>query len=218
MEYEGLAFETSPDVYEPAEDTFLAAEHLGLLLAAHEGGSISVLDMGCGTGLLGMIAASSEKVSDVLFCDKNEKALALARKNCESNEKKINAECLFVLSDLFSKIQKSKKFDLMIFNTPYLPKEQLSPRLSSDETAWNGGDKGIETAEKFLKQAVSHLSEEGEVLLVSSSFADLPALLENASKMGYEAVDELKKHIFFEDIVTILLKKATLPPRDGKQK
>jgi len=166
--------------------------------------------MGCGAGLLGMIAAKSEKVSGVVFCDKNENAIELAMKNCELNEDELNAKRSFMHTDLFSKIPESEVFDLMIFNTPYLPRED-SAKLHSDETAWDGGEKGIEIAERFLKEAVPRLSEGGRILLVSSSFADLSRLLEKASAMGYEKIEEKKKHIFFEDLVSILLQKRQNP-------
>jgi release factor glutamine methyltransferase len=192
-------------VYEPAEDTYLAADHLIDVLAGHEGNSLSVLEMGCGTGLLGMIAAKSEKVKSIVFCDMNDRALSLARKNCSLNENALKARCSFVLTDLFSSIPDSEKFDLIIFNTPYLPRE--SERLKADETAWDGGKGGIEVADRFLSQAVSRLTHGGEVILISSSFADLRILSNRAALLGYELIGERRKHVFFEDIVSLLFLK-----------
>lgn len=163
-----------------------------------------------------MIAAKSKKVGKVVFCDKNESAVALARRNCESNGK-LMAKCSFVHTDLFSEIPKSSVFGLMVFNTPYLPRED-SPRLSSDETAWDGGENGIGIATAFLSQAVPHLSKGGRILLISSSFADLHELLKSASGLGYDLVEERKKHVFFEDIVSILLKRRPLHPPRAHQK
>jgi release factor glutamine methyltransferase len=204
-DYKGLVFETSSDVYEPADDTYLAADHLIDVLAGHEGESLSVLEMGCGSGLLGMIAAKSENVRSVVFCDKNDRALALARKNCELNEDALKADLSFVFTDLFSGIPESEKFDLMVFNTPYLPRE--SERLKADETAWDGGEGGIEVADRFLSQSFSRLHPGGEVILVSSSFADLKTLLSSAALLGYELMEERKKHMFFEDIISLLFLK-----------
>jgi release factor glutamine methyltransferase len=206
-EYGGINYKTSEEVYEPSDDTFLAAEQLLSVLGASVKNNLSVLDMGCGTGLLGLIAAKSKKVQSVLFCDVDSRALELASDNVELNRRKLNAVCTFTLSNLFSEISESEKFDIILFNTPYLPKEHLEPKLDSKETAWDGGKGGIEIANAFISQASSRLPSGGMLLLVSSSFADLEKMIGRAKTDGYELLDEKKKHIFFEDIVSLLFVK-----------
>lgn len=207
MEEFGLSIETDPDVYAPAEDSLLAAGHLTDMLNERGNISLTVLDMGCGTGFLGLIAATHKNVADVFLCDINKSAVSLAERNFNLNREKISAQCHFMQTDLFSNVPEEKTFDVLVFNTPYLPQENLVTSAASlIETAWDGGIEGIGVADKFLRQAVGHLTEEGEMLIVSSSFANLKLLRSIAADLDLEIVDERKRHMFFEDIVSIRMR------------
>ncbi len=80
LEHEGLRISVTPDVYEPHEDSFLLAE------AARTEAFGSFIDLGCGTGLAGLSAATNAKVTEITFADLNEKALELAKENMERNK------------------------------------------------------------------------------------------------------------------------------------
>lgn len=110
LEYRGLRIKLHPpQVYEPAEDTFLLSENL----AVKEGGDIA-LDMGTGTGIIALLMA--RKARWVLGVDINPIAVELAKENARINGI-TNVE--FRLSDLFDNV--SGKFDVITFNAPYLP-------------------------------------------------------------------------------------------------
>ena len=145
MDYEGLQITTSADVYEPAEDSMLAADVIGSVLEDMSPGA-EVLDLGCGTGVLGLRAALENNVQKVVFADSDQNALALAKKNADLNSGLLHAECEFVRSDLFSRINCS--FDIIIFNAPYL-NEGKGEELSN---AWYGGKGGVEISRDFMQQ------------------------------------------------------------------
>jgi release factor glutamine methyltransferase len=170
--HRNLKLETSTDVYEPAEDSFLLADSIGLR------GGESFLDVGTGTGIVALAAA--EKASRVLGVDVNPAAIELARKNAEANKIK-NAE--FRLSDLFSGVK--EKFDVVAFNPPYVPVSESGALAKS----WSGGEGGLEVAEKFLSQVRNHLNAGGRFLILLSSIND-PA--ETARKHPLSPVAELK--------------------------
>ena len=91
-------------VYEPAEDSFLLAEQVKKYAKG------KVLDLGTGSGILAETALINTK--EVLATDINEEAVKRLK------QKGINAR----FSDLFSHI--TEKFNLIIFNPPYLPTER----------------------------------------------------------------------------------------------
>lgn len=198
MEFKGLEISTDEEVYPPAEDSFLAADVIEKELEDMEG-DVRVLDMGCASGILGMVAATKRNVESVLFADINEDAVKLCKRNLSLNRDYINADTSVVQSDLFEKIDGN--FDMIIFNAPYL-REGVGEKLSRE---WYGGKGGIELSVRFLKEAKDHLNEEGLVILVASSFGDLETLSKEISRLGFAVENESRIHVSFEDIVVFVL-------------
>lgn len=189
-------FEVSEEVYEPAEDTFLLARNL----AINEGER--VLDMGTGCGILAVMAA--EKASRVVAVDVNPRAVICAQKNAELNGVTTRVEIR--RGNLFAAIKPEEKFDLILFNAPYLPVEPDEGK-SWAEKAWAGGKTGRKIIDRFITNAAKYLSENGRVLLVQSSLSDIEETLRRFSqhKMHAAIVDEEK--LAFERIVLIEARK-----------
>ena len=104
---------THDNVYVPAEDSYLLADNLQI----NEGQS--VLEIGTGTGIVAMYA--SKLTNDITVTDINFDACELAKTNFKLN-KINNIEILF--GNLFEPVG-NRKFDVILFNTPYLPTEEL---------------------------------------------------------------------------------------------
>ena len=139
----------SKGVYLPREDSFLLKKELIDYIKKYK--PQSVLDMGTGTGIQAITAKKLE-VETVFATDINPDAIDCAKKNSK------NLKISFVQSDLFSNI--SEKFDLIVFNTPYLPPEPpLDPQ-------WSGGKKFVE---RFLNESKKHLTPNGKIIFVHSS-------------------------------------------------
>lgn len=168
-------------IYEPAEDSFLLQKYV------KKYAKDKVLDMGTGSGIQAL--ASLEKTKDVLAVDINPSAVGQLKK------KGIKAK----VSDLFSNVK--GKFDLIIFNPPYLPEDKREPRDSSISTT--GGKKGYETIEKFLKQAKKFLKKDGKILLVFSSLTGNIEKLFSKYSYGFKKLEE--KKLFFEKIYVYIL-------------
>jgi 16S rRNA (guanine1207-N2)-methyltransferase len=75
----------------------------------------AVLDMGCGYGPIGVVAAQLAGQGKVWMVDVNERAVALARKNLEDNGVG-NAEV--IVSDLYDQIPETMSFDVIVTNPP----------------------------------------------------------------------------------------------------
>lgn len=72
----------------------------------------NVLDLGCGTGVVGIILGTINKNINIDMIDINGRALSLVRDNLTSNKVKAN---VFV-SDVYSNV--NKKYDYIITNPP----------------------------------------------------------------------------------------------------
>ena len=184
--YHDLRLKLHPQVYEPAEDTFLLAENLAV-----EEGDVA-LDVGTGTGLIALLMA--RKASYVLGVDLNPIAVELARENALLNGIK-NVE--FRLSDLFENV--SGKFDVITFNAPYLPGEPEEPI----DLALVGGKTGREVLDRFIGEVQDYLKPGGTVQIVQSSITGVDETLKRLEKAGLAAKVTAKRHVFFEDIVLI---------------
>jgi release factor glutamine methyltransferase len=136
-------------IYEPAEDSHLLEKEI----VKYSKGK-KVLDMGCGSGIQGD-SALRNGASTVLFVDIDEDVVV------DLGEKGYDV----VKSDLFSNVK--EKYDLIVFNPPYLPKDDRED--SESERVTSGGMKGDEIIVRFLEDAFEHLNEEGVVLLLVSS-------------------------------------------------
>ncbi|MDE1851187.1 MAG: methyltransferase [Candidatus Micrarchaeota archaeon] len=203
MDYDGLEIEVPEGVYEPREDSALARRALKAVIESAGKKGLRVLDMGTGSGILGLSAASEDKVGDVVFSDIDERALSAARGNIERNRQRISARCSFVRSDIFSSI--NGNFDVMVFNAPYLP--HSANDKGTESGAWDGGAQGVELSIRFLKGSLERLEDDGRILLVASSLGNMERLTEEIERMGLEIERSIKEHYFFEDIFALVIRK-----------
>jgi len=168
-------------VYQPREDSNLLAKQI--LEKDLEGQKC--LDMGTGSGIIAekMVRSDAE---NVVAADVNPEAVEEASEKLEDKE---NVEV--IESDLFENVE--GKFDLIAFNPPYLPGDELDEDMEGREI-WRGGESGEEFTEEFLQTAKQHLTSQGEIMFVVSSLSDFDI-------SDYEIVDT--KELWFEDIYVL---------------
>ena len=182
---------THENVYVPAEDSYLLAENLEI-----ENGK-SVLEIGTGSGIVAMYA--SKLTDKVTATDINFDAITLAESNFKENNID-NIELLF--GNLFEPVG-NRKFDVILFNTPYLPTEEGEVLDDTINYAFDGGLNGRKVIDLFLNEVGNHLNDGGIVQLIQSSLSDNDETLNKLDELGFIAEIAKKEHYFFEDIVLI---------------
>jgi release factor glutamine methyltransferase len=148
---------------------------------------ISILDMGSGSG----IQAKTCKMlgfNNILTADINPAVVQELKKQGFKSVK----------TNLFSAIKKENKFDLIIFNPPYLPDDKLEPKSSRLSTT--AGKKGYELIIKFLKQAKNHLNKNAVIFLLFSSLSHPLIIKKQAKSLGYNIQLLSSKKLFFEEL------------------
>ncbi len=163
-------------IYSPEEDSYLLQE---VLEKEIKNKNIKCLEIGIGSGIQLKILKKLE-VKNISGIDINSEAV----KHCK------NLGFDVWISNLFSEVK--EKYDLIIFNPPYLPKTKDEDNES--ELITTGGKKGSEIINEFLIQAKEHLGKEGKILLLVSS------LTKGINWLNYKKKLVSEKKIFFEKL------------------
>lgn len=123
-----------------------------------------VLDMGCGSGVLGLTLAIERPDWQVILADVSPDALALARENGEA----LNAiNTNFVESDLFTAL--GSGFDGIVANLPYVPEAERSTLarevMHDPALALFSGPDGLDLIRRFVPEAFHRLHAGGWLVL-----------------------------------------------------
>ncbi len=165
---------------------------------------LKIIDMGCGSGVLTMLADKKFESCDIYFSDilpeSSASAIYNIEKSCGNNfipdagilscDSEKNRFLCCRSGDLFEKIE--NKFDLIIFNPPWIDSEFRN----RSERALN--DKDQKLMERFLKQAKYMLNKEGKIIFAYSDNSGEKAvekLNTFIDENGYNTVLELKDKI-----------------------
>ncbi|MGP8069065.1 MAG: HemK2/MTQ2 family protein methyltransferase [Candidatus Bathyarchaeia archaeon] len=169
-----------PQVYSPREDTFLMVDAITTLSVEGK----SVLDLGTGSGVLGLYCALRR--ADVTAADIDD----LAIRHLADAARLLGVELKLKISDLFSNIP--SQFDLVLFNPPYLPSEGIHDRTV------DGGDGGRDLIIRFLEELPHHLRRDGTAFLLLSSLNSPGTLRKSYNNFEFSTI--AKQAIFFEEL------------------
>jgi release factor glutamine methyltransferase len=190
--FEDYVFDVFKSVYEPAEDSFLLAQNLSI-----KEGDL-VLDMGTGCGLLAVSAA--QKARKVVAIDVNPYTVRCAVHNASLN--KVADKIEVRQGSLFEPVKADERFDLILFNAPYLPSETWE-ECDLTSRAWAGGESGRRVIDRFIVEAPKHLKTNGRVSLVQSTLSDVEQSLRMFIEQGLDARVIAESKVAFETIVVI---------------
>ncbi|MFH0962017.1 MAG: methyltransferase [archaeon] len=176
-------FPAPREVYDPQEDSKLLLEKIEGLSGKR------ACDMGTGSGILAKKLAKS--FAQVIAVDVNP----------EAGKVEFPGNVEFVKGNLFSRIAKRENFDLIVFNSPYLP--------GYEDRRWSCGEG--EVLVEFLKSAEGHLEDDGKILFLISSLT--PKIVSATARKLYrvEVVGEARLPGFETLFVLRLCQKKAFP-------
>ena len=122
----------TPDVLIPRQETEeLAVATLKMIVKMFgKEPKIKIVDIGTGSGILGIYLKEYFKNSHVICTDISEKALQIAEKNAKSH----NVEIDFRKGDMIEPIKEEEKVDVIISNPPYIgDKSTVDPQTLKHE-------------------------------------------------------------------------------------
>lgn len=178
------------DVYRPSDDTWL-------LLGVIEKSGLReklCLDLGAGSGILGIFALLNGACERVIFIDVMEDAAETTEINVKING--VHHLSIVVLSD---DVVVEEVVDAVFANPPYLP--AYNSRRA--DIATEGGPEGYETVMYFIYFANMALKHGGKLYLTYSSLSK-PEIIQGFLKVcGFRVNYMESNHFFYETIYVV---------------
>jgi release factor glutamine methyltransferase len=174
-EFWGLDFTVNDSVLIPRPDTETLVEKALELHGAMGRGKCRILDLCCGSGCVGIALASELPDASVLLTDVSLAALEVARENITRllPEAAKNGRVTATRSDLFSDLDGSLLFDLIVTNPPYLTEDEVDGMAAQGwaepEGALRGGTDGLNLIRSIIQDSIAFLKPGGYLLIESAA-------------------------------------------------
>ncbi len=182
---DGLNLVIPDNVYDPAEDSFLLAENV-TVQPNHK-----VLEVGSGSGYVSLYLAQKFPLAEYFCLDVNFSAAITTHQNALRNKMNLHVYSSNIFTAMLSRDNFKQFFDIVIFNSPYLPYADEGML----EKAWSGGRDGLEVIIPFMENLSKVLKSTGVVYLVVSTKTNLSKLIElfNSNNYLYKLLDKVSE-------------------------
>ncbi|MBI6578208.1 peptide chain release factor N(5)-glutamine methyltransferase [Pseudomonas viridiflava] len=180
-----LDLEVAPHTLIPRPDTEMLVEAALELVPAFA--PAQVLDLGTGTGAIGLALANDRQQWKITAVDRVPEAVALA----ERNRQRLQLDNAEVLNSHWFSALEGRQFDLIISNPPYIA--ETDPHLSMGDvrfepgSALTSGPDGLDDLRTIISEAPVHLTP-GGWLLLEHGYDQGPAVRELLIRHGFERI------------------------------
>lgn len=188
-EFYGRTFKVTPDVLIPRPETELLVEAALERLPEHRPSRI--LDLGTGSGAIGITLAWQRPMAEVVAVDASADALAVA----QSNARRLGTKNVhFIASDWYAEIG-VRKFDMIVSNPPYIA--AADPHLNAGDLrfepsqALSSGLDGLSAIRCIVAGSALHL-QHGGILMIEHGFEQGEACRELFHRAGFRQVTSLQ--------------------------
>lgn len=207
----GRRFVVSPAVMAPTPETELLVETALGFVKSYEVDKPRVLDVGIGSGVIGLTIAAELEDCEVVGLDVSEDALAIA----QSNVTQLNLANHVTLrqSDFFNALDTSERFDLILSNPPYISEADyatLPPEVLADpKISLVGGEDGLAAIRRIIAEAPKYLAPTGRIMfeIGYDQSERIPELV--AANPAYESLTIMKDLNDIDRIVILGCDKRT---------
>ncbi len=152
VNFYGNTYQVNEHVLIPRFETEELVENTLAFLEEHRDLK-KVIDLGCGSGVIGITLKKKRPDLEVTLLDISKDALEVAKENA----KNLNADVTFIESDMWDNVE--DRFDVIISNPPYIKEEEEIDSLvknNEPHLALYGGKDGLDFYRKILKDIKSH--------------------------------------------------------------
>ena len=180
VNFYGNIFKVNKNVLIPRFETEELVEKTINYIKEYFNYPINIIDLGCGSGCIGISLKKKLKNVSVTLLDISKEALEVAKENAIS----LNVDVNFLESDMWDKV--NDKYDVIISNPPYIRNdEQIEDlvRCNEPHLALYGGVDGLDFYRKIRLDLLTHVRDRFLVALeigdlqkddVTKIFSDIP--------------------------------------------
>lgn len=168
-------FKLNEETLDPRPDSEIIIESV-LKYFSNKSEFLKILDLGSGSGCLGLSLGDEYKASSVTFADKSKKSLEIVRMN--ALKLGINGKIEFINMDWLSydwdkkllNLKKKVKYDVIVINPPYIPSDDI--KLLKTEVkdydpalALDGGKDGLSAYRNIIPKLKNLIKFNGKIFI-----------------------------------------------------
>jgi len=183
--YKGTTVTVFPGVFHPG--LFYSTKFLLDLLVEQQLADKSLLELGCGTGLISITAAKSR--ANVTASDLSLRAIENIKVNAQRNQVIIN----IIHSDLFENIEK-RTFDWIVINPPYYARDPENEAA----LAWHCGE-NFDYFQKLFVSLKDHMHTSTEVIMILTKGSEVDKISAIGNKSGFQFELIREKDVLFDE-------------------
>lgn len=154
---------------------------------------ISILDLGCGNGFLGIILLKNFKnITKIVFCDSSKEAILNCKQNLKLNIPNSSKYEIYQ-SNLFENLDKEKKFDIIINDVSGISQKLTSIFSWFKKIPCETGSEGINLNLKILSKFKKYLKKNGKMYMPIISLSNEKKLISfiKKKKLKYKELDQI---------------------------
>lgn len=167
VNFYGNTFIVNENVLIPRFETEELVENTINYIKKYFSDNSKVIDLGCGSGAIGLTLKKKISNLDVTLLDISKEALEVAKLNANN----LNCEVKFIESDMWNNVL--DKYDVVISNPPYIrTNEEIEDIVKNNEPhlALYGGEDGLDLYRKIRNDILNHVNKE---FLIAFEIGDL---------------------------------------------
>lgn len=156
VNFYGNKFEINENVLIPRFETEELVEHTIKFIHDYFTEPVDILDLGCGSGVIGLTLEKKVSTNSVDLVDISKEALEVTHKNCGN----LNSKANLIEGDFLEKV--TKQYDVIISNPPYIKTdEEIEDIVKENEPhlALYAGSDGLDCYKKILENIRPHLKK-----------------------------------------------------------
>ena len=156
VNFYGNKFYINENVLIPRFETEELVEHTTNYIKKFFTEPVDIIDLGCGSGVIGLTLEQKVSTNSVDLIDISENALEVTKVNKE----KLNSKANLIQSDMFENV--TKKYDVIISNPPYIKTtEEIEDIVLNNEPhlALFAGLDGLDCYKKIINNLSNHMKD-----------------------------------------------------------